>query len=189
MPYDHFQLIAGIYYRISNFIPSTAFLQKLDLKPNCLLLDVGGGTGRVAIAIRKMVREVIVVDISLGMLHYAASKGVITTCSPGELLPFPSETFDRILMVDTLHHVFAQRKVIIELWRVLIPSGKIIIVEPNIHKFAVKLIAFGEKMLLMRSHFLDEREIIALMNGNFDKLVAILEGLNIWICAEKVRKV
>jgi ubiquinone/menaquinone biosynthesis C-methylase UbiE len=188
MPFDHFQLIAGLYNRASDFIPSPAFLKKLDLKPDCLLLDVGGGTGRIAIALRQMVREVIVVDISLGMLGYAASKGLITTCSPGEHLPFPSETFDRIIMVDALHHIIAQQRAVLELWRVLIPGGKIVIIEPNIRKFAVKLIAFGEKMLLMRSHFLDRGEIITIMTGNFDKLEAISDELNIWICAEKVGK-
>ena len=159
MPGDHFDLIAGIYDRGAPFTPSRTLLEQLALSSDNLLLDAGGGTGRVTTALRSLVREAVVADLSGGMLLRAAAKGLVTTRTPLEHLPFPSGTFDRIIMVDALHHVLDQQQTGNELWRVLTPGGRLVIVEPDIHKISVKILALGEKLLLMRSHFLSGEEI------------------------------
>jgi len=188
MPIGHFDLIAGLYNRTAQFNLSGPLHDLLALQPNYRLLDAGGGTGRVADALRSMVREVVVADLSRGMLRYALEKRLATACAPVEQLPFASSAFDRIVMQDVLHHVFDQRQTITELWRVLTPGGRIIIIEPDIHKFAVKLIAIGEKMVLMRSHFLSADKIAALF-ANMNMHVRIVsDQLIVWICAEKARE-
>lgn len=187
MPFDHFDLIAGLYNRTAKFSAPESLIEWLALPLDGLLLDVGGGTGRIAEEFRSMVREVVVADMSRGMLRHAANKGLTTTCTPAERLPFASVIFDRIIMVDTLHHVFDQQQTILEIWRVLAPGGRIVIIEPDISKFRVKLIATGEKILLMRSHFLSVGGISALF-GNLNIEVKVLfNEFNVWVCAEKVR--
>jgi len=188
MPFDHFDLIAGLYNRTAQFSPPALLLDLLALPPNGLLLDAGGGTGRVAEALRSMVREVVVADLSRGMLRHAADKGLAMACTPAEHLPFASSTFDRIIMADALHHVFNQLQTVAELWRVLAPGGRIVIIEPDIHKFAVKLIAIGEKMFLMRSHFLPAEKIAALFAYQNTHVRVISDEFNVWVCAEKVRE-
>ncbi len=188
MPFDHFDLIAGLYNRMAQFSASASLLDLLALPPDGLLLDAGGGTGRVAEALRSMVREVLVADLSSGMLHHAADKGLATACAPAEHLPFASSTFDRIIMVDALHHVFDQRQTVTELWRVLAPGGRIVIIEPDIHKFVVKLIAIGEKLLLMRSHFLPAENIAALFVNQHTHVRVICVEFKVWVCAEKARE-
>jgi ubiquinone/menaquinone biosynthesis C-methylase UbiE len=187
MPLDHFGLIAGFYNRTARFSAPVLLFDLLTMPPGGLLLDVGGGTGRVAEALRNMVRETVVADLSRGMLNYAKAKGLSTTCTPAEQLPFASSIFDRIIMVDALHHVFDQRQTIVELWRVLAPGGRIVIIEPDIHKFVVKLIAIGEKMLLMRSHFLPVEEIAALFENQNTHVRVISDEFKVLVCAEKVR--
>jgi ubiquinone/menaquinone biosynthesis C-methylase UbiE len=187
MPFDHFDLIAGLYNRTAQFSATASLLALLDLPPDGLLLDAGGGTGRVAEALCNMVRETVVADLSRGMLIHATNKGLTTTCAPAEHLPFASSTFDRIIMVDSLHHVFDQRQTVTDLWRVLAPGGRIVIIEPDIHRFAVKFIAIAEKMFLMRSHFLPADKIAALFANHNTHVQVITNDLNIWICAEKVR--
>jgi demethylmenaquinone methyltransferase/2-methoxy-6-polyprenyl-1,4-benzoquinol methylase len=56
--------------------------------------------------------------------------------------------------VDALHHVMDQAETIRELYRVLKVGGRLVVEEPDVRKFMVKLIAIGEKLALMRSHFL-----------------------------------
>jgi demethylmenaquinone methyltransferase/2-methoxy-6-polyprenyl-1,4-benzoquinol methylase len=143
----------------------------------------------VAEAMRSMVREVVVADLSRGMLRHAADKGLATTCAPAEHLPFASSAFDRIIMVDALHHVFDQHQTVAELWRVLAPGGRIVIIEPDIHKFTVQLIAFGEKILFMRSHFLPAGKIAALFTNENTHIQLICDGFNVWVCAEKAREI
>jgi hypothetical protein len=45
----------------------------------------------------------------------------------------------------------------------------------------------AEKILLMRSHFLDEGGILALLNSQFVNTRGIHEGLSLYIRTEKVR--
>jgi demethylmenaquinone methyltransferase/2-methoxy-6-polyprenyl-1,4-benzoquinol methylase len=90
--------------------------------------------------------------------------------------------------VDALHHVYDQQEVVNEFWRVLAPGGRIVIVEPDIHQLAVKLIAIGEKLLLMRSHFLTARKISALFENHGSRVRVVYNKLNIWVCAERVRE-
>jgi len=187
MPFNHFDLIAGLYNRTAKFNAPALLLDLLDLPPGGLLLDSGGGTGRVAEDLRRMVREVIVADLSHFMLCHAVEKGLATTRTPAEHLPFASGAFDRIIMVDALHHVFDQNQTVKELWRVLAPDGRIVIIEPDIYKFAVKLIAIGEKMLLMRSHFLTAEKIAALFTNLNSCVRVIYYEFNIWVCVERVR--
>ena len=187
MPFDHFNLIAGFYDRSRAFPVSELLLGLLSLSPDSLLLDAGGGTGRVAAALRGMVREVVVADVSGGMLRRAAGKELAAVCAPAESLPFPSGNFDRVIMVDALHHVLDQRQTARELWRVLAPGGRIVLVEPDIRKFIIKLIAIGEKILLMRSHFFTGEKMASLFTGQPAKIGVYYEGLNVILVAEKVR--
>ena len=187
MPFDHFDMIAGVYNRTAQFFAPQALLDMLDLPFDGLLLDAGGGTGRVAESLRKMVRQVFVADISRGMLRHASEKNLASTCASVENLPFASGVINRIIMVDALHHVFDQQQAILELWRVLAPGGRIVIIEPDIHKFAVKVIAFIEKILLMRSHFLPAEKIAALFADLNPPITIVSDDRNVWICAEKVR--
>ena len=188
MPIDHFNLIAGFYDRAGPFQVTQPLLGLLSPSPGSLLLDVGGGTGRVATALRGMVKNVYVVDVSDGMLRRAQGKGLSTVCALAESLPIPSGSIDRIIMVDALHHVVDQRQTVSELWRVLAPGGRILIVEPDIRKAFVKLIAIGEKLLLMRSHILTGEDIASLFRDPIVDIRVVDDEFNIFIVAEKVRR-
>jgi ubiquinone/menaquinone biosynthesis C-methylase UbiE len=189
MPFDYFNWIAGFYDRAGEFIVTERLLGLLSLGSNHLLLDAGGGTGRVALGLRGMVKEVVVLDTSSGMLRSAAGKGLATVCSPVESLPFPSGSIDRILMMDALHHVMNQRMTASEFWRVLAPGGRILIVEPDIRKFSAKVIAIGEKLLLMRSHFLTSGEITALFTASNLKAELFFDEFNVFFVAEKLKQI
>jgi ubiquinone/menaquinone biosynthesis C-methylase UbiE len=185
MSRDHFDLIAGFYDRGTQFTPSETLLGQLSLPTGGLLLDAGGGTGRVAAALLRSVGGAVVADLSRGMLRRAAGKGLVTVHAPAECLPFPAGTFDRIVMMDALHHVFDQQQTGDELWRVLCPGGRLVIVEPDIQKFSVKMIALGEKLLLMRSHFLSGRKIASLFAKQGGQVSVIQDRSNILILVEK----
>ncbi|NPA93264.1 MAG: methyltransferase domain-containing protein [Chloroflexi bacterium] len=159
----HFDLIAPWYERLIHPQDPTRLLEALQLTPESRVLDAGGGTGRVAQFLQPA-QQLVVADLSVGMLRYAKEKpGVQAVAALTEQLPFPPATFDRIVMVDALHHVFQQEKSVQELWRVLAPGGRLIIEEPDFNLPIIKALALGEKILLMRSHFLKPEEIAALL--------------------------
>ena len=185
MPFDHFNLIAGFYERAGPFRITEPLQGLLSLAAKNTLLDVGGGTGRVAMAVRDMVKNVFVVDVSNGMLRLAAGKGLASIHAPAECLPFPPGSIDRIIMVDALHHVLDQHQTALELWRVLAPGGRILVVEPNFRKTYVKLIALAEKLLLMRSHFLAGEEICSLFDGLDAKCELVYFEFTVFLVVKK----
>jgi demethylmenaquinone methyltransferase/2-methoxy-6-polyprenyl-1,4-benzoquinol methylase len=128
---SHFDWIAHFYDRAIPFTRLEQMLRVLDLPPAGSLLDAGGGTGRVAEALRSHVGWIVVADVSFPMLAQARQKDLAVTSTATEHLPFPDETFDRVLMVDALHHVSNQAATIVELYRVLKPGGRLVIEEPD----------------------------------------------------------
>ncbi|HID85113.1 MAG TPA: methyltransferase domain-containing protein [Anaerolineales bacterium] len=159
----HFDLIAPWYERFIHPQRPEPLLESLALAPTHRVLDAGGGTGRVAQFLRPA-RSVVVADLSLAMLRLARQKpGVAPVAALAEALPFPSGTFDRVVMVDALHHLFDQQNALAELWRVLRPGGRLVIEEPDLDQPLVKLIALWEKAMLMRSHFLRPKAIATLL--------------------------
>ena len=184
MPFDHFGVIAPIFSRVE-YGSLDMMLKQADLPTPGRVLDAGGGTGRVANAIREHAGEVVIADPSIGMLRQADRTRLRLACSNSEALPFPNDFFERVIMVDALHHVIHQGQTAREMYRVLKPGGRLVIEEPDIRKFGVKLVAVAEKMLLMRSHFLSPQKIVDLFSFDSAKVsIHEAEG-NAWIVIEK----
>ncbi|NJC99048.1 MAG: methyltransferase type 11 [Anaerolineales bacterium] len=182
MPFDHFDVIAPIYARVT-YSSLDRMRQIAGLPAKGRLLDIGGGTGRVASALLKDVDEVLVADVSMGMLKQTHPATLKPVCSHSEFLPFPSDSFERVIMVDALHHVIDQPASAREMLRVLKPGGRIIIEEPDINSFGVKLIALAEKLLLMRSHFLAPLRIASLFPAGDTNIIT--EDSSAWVVISK----
>ena len=184
--FDHFDFLAPYYDRVIS-VPDTKYLEALlELPVDGALLDAGGGTGRIAQTLIDKAAEVFLVDSSVGMLQQAAGKGRISKiCSYSEILPFEDGSFDRIIMIDAFHHVCNQEETASELWRVLKSGGKLIIEEPDITKFVVKIVAVAEKIALMRSHFINPESIAAMFSYDSARTSIFQENVNAWVVVEK----
>lgn len=162
-----FDFVAPLYDKVIGIRDPKRLIDLLELPINGTLLDAGGGTGRVSIALKNHVGKLFISDLSRSMLIEAKAKDhddLIQTSS--EKNPFPSDFFDRIIVIDALHHFPNQKETIKELIRILKPNGKILIEEPNIHRFSVKLIALAEKLALMNSHIHSPEEIRIMIEDN-----------------------
>lgn len=183
--FDHFGLLAPYYDKFFHIKDTGSLINLLKLPVKGILLDVGGGTGRVSFALKGMAEKLIVADISIKMLSQANGKsGLTTVCTYAEKLPFKDAYFDRVLMVDALHHVNNHTDTVRELWRVLKPGGILVIEEPDIRTFSVKLVAFFEKVTLMRSHFISPPEIAELFPKSSTPEI-YSEGFNTWVTVTK----
>ncbi|RME87179.1 MAG: methyltransferase domain-containing protein [Anaerolineae bacterium] len=184
----HFDWLAPVYDRlIRRFSSLETMLELADLPVAGRLLDVGGGTGRVAEALRPYVEQVVVADASSGMLRQAVSKdGLQAVCAGAEALPFPDESFDRVVIVDALHHVADQAATAGEMWRVLRSGGRIVIQEPDVRTALVKMIALFEKVTLMRSRFLSLEQMAALFPQANAEVTTREEAFNAWVVVYKV---
>jgi ubiquinone/menaquinone biosynthesis C-methylase UbiE len=183
---DYFTILAPFYDRGHQYDP-TKIIQFIKLDKTDTVLDVGGGTGRVARHLSQFASRVVITDRSLAMLRQASGKnGIDIVCSFSEKMPFSDNYFDGEIIVDALHHVEEQKNTISEMWRTLKPGGRILIEEINITKVKGKLIQLMEKLLLMGSHFLLPQEILALFDGyNYDHQI-VIDDLTTWIIIKKL---
>jgi len=177
---DHFHWIAPVYDRLCPTPDPERLLRLLEVPVDGRLLDVGGGTGRVAQGLRGVAGEVLVLDEAVGMLRQAHAKGLVAVRGHAERLPWPDGAFSRILLVDCLHHLRDQSRAASELLRILAPGGRIVIEEPNVEQRSARLIALGEKLLLMRSHFLSPQEVERLFQAAGGEVRLEREGMSFW---------
>jgi demethylmenaquinone methyltransferase/2-methoxy-6-polyprenyl-1,4-benzoquinol methylase len=120
------------------------------------------------------------------MLHQAKKmEGLQLVCSHVETLPFPSLSFKRIIMIDTFHHVCNQKHTAQELWRILESGGSIVIEEPDIRSLPVKIVAFFEKLTLMRSSFMNPLDIGNLFNHPDAKVEIMCDSYTSWVIVNK----
>lgn len=185
--FDHFGALAPSYERWIKPKAPEALWRIADLPTGGALLDAGGGTGRTAQFMHGKASQVVVADISIKMLRQAALKvGLDTTCASAEQLPYPDLFFERVIMVDALHHVYDQKQTARELWRVLKTGGRMVIEEPDVRTWFVKIIAVVEKLVLMQSHFLSPPKIEALFDGLPARKWTEREGYISWVVIEKL---
>jgi ubiquinone/menaquinone biosynthesis C-methylase UbiE len=115
-------------------------LDLVTLKPGESVLDIGCGTGTLAIAAKRHIGHggrVCGVDASPEMLARARKKadkaGVEVTFERGivEALPFPDHQFDAVLSTVMLHHLgrAARQQCAQEVRRVLKPGGRVLAVD------------------------------------------------------------
>jgi SAM-dependent methyltransferase len=124
----------------------TVDYRRLGLREGELVLDLGSGPGRHAFETMRRGARVVLCDYDTGELGRArtlaaamADSGEVTTPvdrvmataqGDGVHLPFPDDTFDRIIAAEVLEHIPDDEGAIAELHRVLKPGGTIAVTIP-----------------------------------------------------------
>ncbi len=100
------------------------------------LLDVGCGEGSLAVAARHLFHELHGVDITASAVERARSAGVVTHQVNLNVLPlpYPDEYFDTVVTLDVIEHIFDPVGFLVEIRRVLMPGGLLVVSTPNIRK-------------------------------------------------------
>jgi ubiquinone/menaquinone biosynthesis C-methylase UbiE len=182
-----FDLLGPFYdHVISPKEPDTLHLP-LNLPADGWLLDVGGGTGRASVGLAQVVEHLVVCDLSISMLREAQAKGIQNLVQASAThLPFAAETFERIMVIDALHHMPDQKDTLGEMIRTLKRNGRLLVEEPDIRLFVVKLIALFEKLALMKSLFHTPEQIKEMAESFGTQAQISSDGKgSAWVMADK----
>jgi len=102
-----------------------AVTSALQGAPGRALLDVGGGTGNYAAALRQLGWAPTIVDVSAQMRRAAEAKGLHTLAGEATRLPVGDQMVDAVTMISMLHQVSDWRGALHEAERVLRPGGRL----------------------------------------------------------------
>ena len=137
-----FDLLGPLYDHIFSLRDADHLHDPLKLPASGWLLDLGGGTGRSSFGLADQVDEIMICDLSLSMLQSAQNKGIAHLVqASATALPFAPDSFERMMVIDALHHMPDQHSTVGEMIRLLKPGGRLLIEEPDIRLFAVKLLS------------------------------------------------
>jgi len=139
---------------------------RADLEPGFALadgdvsrvLDLGGGTGRVA---RALDREAVVADASRGMLAEARDYGLPTVQTDVRNLAVRDESVDAVTIVDALHHFPERDAALAEAARVLRPGGVLVVRDFDPSTIRGRLLVAAERVVGFQSRFDTADELAA----------------------------
>ncbi|HUZ10417.1 MAG TPA: methyltransferase domain-containing protein [Acidimicrobiales bacterium] len=115
-----------------------ALLDMLDVGPGARVIDLGCGTGRLALPIAQLGAEVLAVDVSPAMIDELAQQArtlgltsVQTMVAPLERLSLSPDDYDLIVSNYALHHLRNDDKtrLVAATYRWLRPGGRLVIAD------------------------------------------------------------
>ncbi len=158
---DLFSRIASRYESIVGSFDYEKLRDFFPINSEELILDLGGGTGRVAIFLKKEANDCLIFDRSFEMLQQSRNhtNDFLLVQGKSETLPFRKNSFGQIFINDTLHHVQNQEKTLNECNAILLKQGQVIIREFDRKYFWNLLLILFEKIMRFKSKFYSPKEL------------------------------
>ncbi|MCB9556178.1 MAG: class I SAM-dependent methyltransferase [Deltaproteobacteria bacterium] len=97
------------------------------------ILEAGCGSGLILRRLAVGAKQAVGLDLSSGMLRWAARRGLSVAQGSVDALPFPDEHFDGVVSFKVLAHVPPIERALAELARVTRPGGHLVLEFYNRH--------------------------------------------------------
>lgn len=140
----------------------------LKLKGNEIILDIGGGTGRLAKYLSNSCQKIYVLDESIGMLSKVKkSKTVVPVHGDALGTKFQNSSMDVVILSDVLHHIKNHTKLIEEISRVLKKNGNLVLLDFEKNHMKVRLLRAFEHLLFGKLYFKTSQQVKDMIQKRF----------------------
>lgn len=159
--YDNFMRFFSLY-KLKE-IKST-----LNLTGNEVIVDIGGGTGKLGEYLSDSCKLIYILDESDKMLSKVkCSQKIIPVVGDALNTDFESNSIDVVVLSDVFHHIENQTKLLNEIKRILKNSGKLLVMDFEQKHFITKLLISFEYILFGKLYFKTKDEMINILTKKF----------------------
>ncbi|MFQ5977565.1 MAG: class I SAM-dependent methyltransferase [Candidatus Heimdallarchaeota archaeon] len=169
-------------------------LDALKPQKNQVVLEIGFGRGKLLGKLAPLVNRVMGVEINEELVTRASQRlqfeNLELKKAPAEDLPFEDASFDAVICSFSYHEFSDGTKALKEIWRVLKPLGRVVIVDPSKDSFFVRKFSKMAKGQQMRT-FAELRKELLLAGfsdiiGERYRMKLLLKGM--WLEGTKQSK-
>lgn len=181
-----YDLAAATYDKKVSFLNSFEKGTILPLLHNSAgkkVLDVGAGTGRISLELKKLGADVTAVDVSAQMLAMLSKKNsdIKTIIADAESLPFSHAQFDLVTALFLIVHLKDPTIFFSEVHRVLVDGGEFLLTNINQRKAPTVTTSTGTIVIESYYHRPEQiRGILEALAFTVEKEIFVREGEN-WI--------
>ncbi len=131
------ELVAPYRFRLA----ADCIIKELSINRNSSILEIGSGLGLLGKAIKELTKgeiDYFGIELTYKSAEESSKKGLIEVQADAISLPFPNNSFDRIISTDVLEHIPDNEQAVKEIHRVLKPKGQafIVIADPSEGRFS-----------------------------------------------------
>lgn len=103
----------------------------LEIKNDEKIIDIGGGTCKIAEQFYRKAKTMVNIDPSKALLTHNSNKEICKILCSGYNIPIKDSVFDKALLINTLHHINKKycAELFSEAYRVLKKNGKFFILD------------------------------------------------------------
>jgi ubiquinone/menaquinone biosynthesis C-methylase UbiE len=150
---NHLSQIANRFIKHYDVERSYQVFLEFSKEHKPLTLDVGCGDRKKTLLFKKLVSDIVGLDISIEKIRKVREREINAVLGDAQFLPFRDNCFDAILSFHSIEHLVKPARALKEIHRTLRFRGFLLLVTPNKMRITNKIILMFMSLMKLKSKF------------------------------------